>query len=297
MTAGFGIPLLLLALFAYDGVAMPFVLLLLVVLLLWECASLLQFQNVVLRVIFAGVGGIMFFNITTMTRETFFTIFGHAFYFALYTVLLFWFICWVDWGSSMRDFWQSRKRNEAPKHSSTISVRISSASSIARASLSTGCIVVIVALCIAFYGLHAYVGPGVLLYVLGVAWATDTGAYFAGRSFGTKPLSRRISPKKTVEGTIGGCIAGTTIALIFGFAWLKIKMGWTDLGVVLMAIVIPITAVIGDLVESMLKRISEAKESGSILPGHGGLLDRIDSLVYAAPLTFAVSVLFGSTSE
>ena len=297
MTAGFGIPLLLLALFAYDGVAMPFVLLVLVVLLLWECSALLQIRSAVRRVVVSGLGGIAFIAVTAMSRESFLMVFGQALFFSLYSVLLIWFICWADWSSLMGDFWESRKKNQHPKRPSTISVRISSVSSTARVSLSIGCVVVLVTLCGAFYGLHAYVGPGILLFVLGVAWATDTGAYFVGRRFGKRPLARRISPNKTVEGTIGGCILGVVLALILGFLWLQSELGWSNFGVVLGAIAIPISAVIGDLVESVLKRISEAKESGSILPGHGGLLDRLDSLVYAAPLMFVVSVLFGNSAE
>lgn len=249
------------------------------------------------RVAFTGVGGVLFFAVITMSQETFLSVFGHTFFFGLYTSLLFWFICWADWGSYMRDFWESREKNEPPQSTSTISLKISSSSKTARAFLSTGCIVVLITLCIAFYGIHTYVGPWLLLYVLGVAWATDTGAYFAGRAFGRRPLARRISPKKTVEGTIGGCLLGLAIALIIGFLWIQPELRWSNFLVSFVAFAIPITAVLGDLVESILKRISDAKDAGSILPGHGGLLDRIDSLLFAAPGMFVIFVLFGNPTR
>ncbi len=275
---------------------MPYVLLLLVVLLLWECSALLLIRSTSLRVIFACIGGAVFLGLTTLSRESFFMVFGHVFYFGLYSTLLVWFILWADWSSLLGDFWEARKKNKPPENPTTISLRISTASRKARVLLSLGCLVVLVALCIAFYGLHMYVAPGILIYVLGVAWATDTGAYFVGRSFGKRPLSRRVSPKKTVEGTIGGFLLGVILALIVGFLWIQPELGWSNVGVVAMSFVVPITAVVGDLLESILKRISDAKDSGSILPGHGGLLDRIDSLVIAAPSMFTASTLFGNFS-
>ena len=190
----------------------------------------------------------------------------------------------------------ARSKNETPQEPSTISLRITSASPFARFLLNVGCIAVLVSLCAIFHGLHAYLGPGVLVYVLAVAWATDTGAYFAGRAFGKRAFAKRISPKKTVEGTIGGCFLGFVIALIAGFWWLQPELGLSNFGLVLICLLLPFCAVGGDLVESVLKRISDSKESGSILPGHGGLLDRVDSLLYAAPFLFVMSILLGNTT-
>ena len=271
---------------------MPYVLLLLAVLLLWECSALLQIRSAAWRVVFVAVGGIAFFKVTTMTQETFLRVFGHVFVVNLSYFLMACFCLWVASTNWMNQFRVSRSKGESVPDAPAFSVNISSASRTAKFTLSIGCLFVLTVLCVALYGLHEYVGPGVLLYVLGVAWATDTGAYFIGRSFGKRPLSRLISPKKTVEGTIGGCIVGTTIALIFGFAWLKTEMDWSNLGVVTMSFAVPLAAVVGDLLESVLKRISDAKDSGSILSGHGGLLDRIDSLLIAAPTMFVISVLF-----
>ena len=259
-------------LFAYDGVAFPALLLVLVVLLLWECSSLLQISKVVWRVFFAGVGGVLFLTVTAMTRETFFTVFGQLIVFHLYSLLFVWFGAWI-------------------------SVKFSSASNTAKILLSIGCLLVLVALCCSFFGLHAHIGPEVLLCVLGIAWGTDTGAYFIGRNFGKTPLSKRVSPKKTVEGTIGGLLLGLILALILGFGWIQPELGWPTEFVVLVAIALPFFAIFGDLLESVLKRVCETKDSGSILPGHGGLLDRIDSLVLAAPCVLVVALFVINSSS
>ncbi|HEY8593500.1 MAG TPA: phosphatidate cytidylyltransferase [Sphingomicrobium sp.] len=124
-------------------------------------------------------------------------------------------------------------------------------------------------------------GIDLLLWVFIVTWATDIGAYFAGRSFGKRKLAPTISPGKTVEGLYGGIAAAT----LFGGAWVL----WTGLGqpLLLLAPLFAIAAQGGDLFESSLKRRSGVKDSGSWLPGHGGFLDRLDGLVPVAVLTAA----------
>ena len=121
-----------------------------------------------------------------------------------------------------------------------------------------------------------------LLIALGICWAADTGAYFAGRKFGKHKLSPRISPNKTVEGFVGGMIAALVAALVAApFA------GATVAQLPLVAIVVVVTvgfSVVGDLFESLLKRHVGATESGDLIPGHGGILDRIDSVLAALPV-------------
>lgn len=214
----------------------------------------------------------------------------------LYAVLISWFCFWVVLSDERSGIWKWRSENRAPQESSLITVRISTASRTARFLLSIGCFVVLVGLTITLYGLHVYSGSGVLICVLAIAWVTDTGAYFAGRAFGKRPFAKRISPHKTIEGTIGGWLLGFVITLILGFWWMQPIVGWTNIVVITMAIAIPIAAIFGDLIESVLKRMSEAKESGKILPGHGGLLDRVDSLIIAVPLVLSFSVLLGNTT-
>jgi phosphatidate cytidylyltransferase len=112
-----------------------------------------------------------------------------------------------------------------------------------------------------------------------ILWATDTGAYFAGTYFGKRKLFERISPKKSWEGAVGGAI----LALIFavGIAYFfKSFLMWQWL---VIAAIIIVGGVYGDLVESLLKRSIEIKDSGDSLPGHGGFLDRFDGLLISAP--------------
>ena len=130
-------------------------------------------------------------------------------------------------------------------------------------------------------------GPEMVLWMLMLVFAADIGAYFAGRSLGRRKLAPRVSPGKTWEGAIGGLAAVAVVAfagtLHFG---LPVAQG------VGFGVAIGIFSVIGDLTESMFKRAAGLKDSGTILPGHGGILDRIDSVTAAAPL-YALG-LFGS---
>jgi phosphatidate cytidylyltransferase len=128
-------------------------------------------------------------------------------------------------------------------------------------------------------------GLDLLIWAFIVTWSTDIGAYFAGRRFGKRKLAPSISPKKTVEGLWGGMAAAT----LFGGAWALA----TGLGLTLLALppLLAIAAQLGDLFESGMKRRAGVKDSGTWLPGHGGLLDRLDGLVPVAVLTAAAQLL------
>ena len=128
-------------------------------------------------------------------------------------------------------------------------------------------------------------GIDLLLWAFIVTWSTDIGAYFAGRNFGKHKLAPTISPGKTVEGLIGGIVAAT----LLGGAWVYA----VGLGEALLAFapVFAASAQAGDLFESSIKRRAGAKDSGSWLPGHGGLIDRLDGLVPVAVLTAAAQLL------
>jgi phosphatidate cytidylyltransferase len=124
-----------------------------------------------------------------------------------------------------------------------------------------------------------------VLFTLALVWAADTGAFFAGRWLGRVPLAPRVSPKKTWEGVLGG------IALSALVAWLAATYLFAvDIGpFVLTCVAIAGISIVGDLTESMLKRAAGLKDSGALFPGHGGMLDRIDSVTAAAPaLVFAL---------
>ncbi|MCD9028124.1 phosphatidate cytidylyltransferase [Luteimonas sp. BDR2-5] len=121
-----------------------------------------------------------------------------------------------------------------------------------------------------------------LLLALAVVWATDTGAYFAGRRFGRHKLAPRISPNKTVEGLAGGVLAGVLVA-VAAAPWAGATTAQLPL-VALVALLTVLASVVGDLFESLLKRHVDAKDSGTLIPGHGGVLDRIDSVLAALPV-------------
>jgi phosphatidate cytidylyltransferase len=128
-----------------------------------------------------------------------------------------------------------------------------------------------------------------LFVALVATWMSDTGAYFAGRFLGSHKLFERISPKKTWEGVFGGIAAG-----VVGVCCLKVAMlpelGWEH--AIALGAVLPVFGVLGDLTESMFKRAYGVKDSGWIMPGHGGILDRIDGLLFTTPLLWAyVTVL------
>lgn len=136
---------------------------------------------------------------------------------------------------------------------------------------------------------------GLALYVLAIAWIADTGAYFAGRAFGRRRLAPSISPGKTVEGALGGIAAVLVYAIICGMVVTTIpdRLAGGNLPLFLtLSVVLGALSVLGDLYESALKRQAAAKDSGTLLPGHGGVLDRIDSATAVLPVAaFAVKAV------
>jgi phosphatidate cytidylyltransferase len=131
-------------------------------------------------------------------------------------------------------------------------------------------------------------GGDTVVLVLLVAWIADTGGYFAGRFLGKSKLYEAVSPKKTWAGAFGGLagsLLGVAVLKLFFAKWL----GWDD--VLLIAIPGGILGQLGDLAESLIKRSTGVKDSGSLLPGHGGILDRIDAVLFIAPYVYAYLVV------
>ncbi len=120
---------------------------------------------------------------------------------------------------------------------------------------------------------------------------TDTGAYYTGRSLGKNKLAPRISPGKTIEGFIGGLVAAIAAGPLCKYTFFP-EMNLTHS--LLLGALIGLVGPVGDLAESMLKRGSEVKDSGTLLPGHGGMLDRVDSILFCAPLLYFYWRLFGA---
>lgn len=132
-------------------------------------------------------------------------------------------------------------------------------------------------------GFDAVLSSKLLIFFFAVVFGSDAGAYFAGRAFGKHKLAPAISPGKTIEGLIGGILSAA------GFASLAIWLFFNELAYpagIAAAVVIAVLGVLGDLSESAIKRGSGAKDAASILPGHGGFLDRLDSLLFGAPVLY-----------
>ncbi|MEZ4777464.1 MAG: phosphatidate cytidylyltransferase [Bacteroidia bacterium] len=123
--------------------------------------------------------------------------------------------------------------------------------------------------------------PALPMGILGLTWILDSGAYFVGRFMGKRPLFPRISPKKTWEGAIGAAVLCAGTGLLLDYLLAPESFRW-----VVVALIISITSQLGDLVESMFKRSMAIKDSGNILPGHGGILDRFDGIYVSVPFLF-----------
>lgn len=120
-------------------------------------------------------------------------------------------------------------------------------------------------------------------------WVTDSGAYFVGVSLGRRRLAPRLSPKKTWEGAIGGWVIGVIGGTALGLWLLKLSL----VIAIILASTLCLLAPLGDLAESMIKRQMGVKDSGRLIPGHGGMLDRLDSLLFVLPATYCASLLLG----
>jgi len=128
-------------------------------------------------------------------------------------------------------------------------------------------------------------GPGAVFLVMLTIVISDTAQYYTGRAFGRRPLAPAISPKKTIEGAIGGFVFGTIALVVIGAFWAP------QLGIgarLVLGVAVVALGIAGDLFESFLKRRAGVKDSSALIPGHGGVLDRIDALLFAAPVYYIV---------
>jgi len=122
-----------------------------------------------------------------------------------------------------------------------------------------------------------------LVFLFLVIWASDIGAYYVGTAFGKHRLYEKISPKKSIEGLLGGILASVLVAVLCKL-WLVPSLGFVEAAV--LGAVLALVGTVGDLAESLIKRSAGVKDSGTIIPGHGGILDRMDSMLFAAPVLF-----------
>jgi phosphatidate cytidylyltransferase len=137
----------------------------------------------------------------------------------------------------------------------------------------------------AMIGIRALGGPRALFLLMLTIIVSDTAQYYSGRAFGRRPLAPVVSPKKTIEGAVGGLVFGTALFAVVGMWWLPaLPVAFR----VLLGLTLVALGIAGDLFESMLKRSAGVKDSSALIPGHGGVLDRIDALLFAAPVYYIV---------
>src|SRR5688572_38000 len=127
-------------------------------------------------------------------------------------------------------------------------------------------------------------GYKLVFFLLLVVWLGDSGAYYVGKTFGKHKLSPRISPKKTVEGLLGGIATSVLTAVVIHFTFFKT---FPLVHAIIAGVILSFAGVVGDLAESMWKRSAAVKDSGTLIPGHGGFLDRFDSILFTAPILYS----------
>ena len=135
----------------------------------------------------------------------------------------------------------------------------------------------------ALVGIHIYGGRNAVLLLIATIVVSDTAQYYVGRLMGRRPLAPRLSPKKTIEGAAGGFVAAPIFLYYAGPQLIPVAR---PLMIALLGIVLVAAGIVGDLFESMLKRAAGFKDSSSLIPGHGGVLDRIDALLFATPVFY-----------
>ncbi len=136
-------------------------------------------------------------------------------------------------------------------------------------------------------------GAGWIIFLFGTVWIADSAAFYVGSTLGRHKLYPAVSPKKTVEGGIGSVLGGTGAAIGIKFLFsLPLSLGQTAV----VGLVLGITAILGDLVESMFKRNAGVKDSSHIIPGHGGILDKLDGSLFSAPILYWLLIVFGANA-
>jgi phosphatidate cytidylyltransferase len=138
------------------------------------------------------------------------------------------------------------------------------------------------------FALRVPPGGALLIFPLVITWASDIGAYFVGRAIGGRKLIPSVSPAKTISGAVGGLVASMIVSWMYA-RWVLVpvaSLGFTPWGALLFGALISVAAQVGDLFESLIKREGGVKDSSRIIPGHGGILDRFDSLIFVLPVAY-----------
>ena len=138
------------------------------------------------------------------------------------------------------------------------------------------------------FGINDY-NPKIIIGLFILIWTNDTFAYIVGKSIGRTKLFEKISPKKTIEGFLGGILFAVLAGYLISKYYIKANPEFSDRSILIwtsIAVIVGVAGTIGDLIESKFKRIAGVKDSGSIMPGHGGILDRLDSVIFVAPIIY-----------
>lgn len=135
------------------------------------------------------------------------------------------------------------------------------------------------------------IGRHLIFLLAGIIWCSDTGAYLVGRAFGKHKLGTPVSPRKTIEGTIGGLVVGTLTSFLLSTLLLKGTLSWEH--AVFIGLLLSVLGQLGDLSASLMKRTAGVKDSGDVIPGHGGFIDRCDSLIFSTPVLYYYLALTG----
>ena len=137
-------------------------------------------------------------------------------------------------------------------------------------------------------------GPEWIILLYALVWVSDSAAYYAGKGLGKRKLYTAVSPNKTIAGAVGSVVGGAVCALLLSYAFIPLL---TPSSALVIGIIIGVTTIIGDLVESMLKRDAGVKDSGVLIPGHGGILDKIDGVLFGGPVLYfllsAIGIAYG----
>ena len=136
------------------------------------------------------------------------------------------------------------------------------------------------------------VGTEFIFLLAGIIWCSDTGAYLVGRAFGKHKLGTPVSPRKTVEGTIGGLVVGTLTSFVLSVILLNGTLSWVN--AIFIGLLLSVLGQLGDLSASLMKRTAGVKDSGQVIPGHGGFIDRCDSLIFSTPVLYYYLELTGN---
>ncbi len=265
LTAAILIPLVIFGIFFLPTLYLSLILALVVAIGAWEWAALIHLKETKKRVVYVGI------VIASLAGAACIARYPAGLQLILWAALLWWLVALI---------WVFRFR-EKEQHTPTLWVN------------GLVGILVLVPCWLALTVIHkGEQGAEYLLFVMSLIWIADSGAYFSGRRWGKNKLAPHVSPGKSWEGVAGGLVFVAITALIAGsflFEYESTRLLWFSL----LCVVVVLFSVEGDLLESMFKRRAGVKDSGTILPGHGGVLDRIDSLTAAAPL-FLLGLLAGN---